>query len=150
MKSGVTTSSAAPPAETLRTVQSIPPPPNEIVPAFSTRRRGATRCSPMRVFDKDRPLGQKCCREQIRRRLTFDTGANSTGPGGGSGFRFPFPGSPLGLGDGRILPSGAGWNLFCRPWRGLGCDSEAFPLSKTGQQANLAGRALERENAPLL
>jgi len=28
-----------------RTVQSIPPPPNSIVPAFNIRRRGALRCS---------------------------------------------------------------------------------------------------------
>jgi hypothetical protein len=33
----------------LRTVQSIAPPPNSIVPAFSKRCRGALRCSLMRL-----------------------------------------------------------------------------------------------------
>jgi len=45
MNSGVTTSSAAPVSEMLRTVQSIPAPPNDIVPAFSIRCLGAIRCS---------------------------------------------------------------------------------------------------------
>jgi hypothetical protein len=40
-KSGVATSSAAPVSESLRTVQSIVPPPNEMVPAFRMRWRGA-------------------------------------------------------------------------------------------------------------
>jgi hypothetical protein len=54
MKSGVTTSSAAPVSERFLTVQSIPPPPNSIVPAFNMRRRWATRCSSMTVtFDGD-------------------------------------------------------------------------------------------------
>jgi hypothetical protein len=34
-----------PVSEMLLTVQSIVPPPNAIDPAFSTRRRGAIRCS---------------------------------------------------------------------------------------------------------
>jgi hypothetical protein len=34
-------------SEMFRTVQSIPPPPNSIVPAFNMRRRGAIRCSSM-------------------------------------------------------------------------------------------------------
>jgi hypothetical protein len=45
MKSGVTTSSAAPVSEMLRTVQSIAAPPNDIVPAFSIRCLAAIRCS---------------------------------------------------------------------------------------------------------
>ena len=47
MNKGVTTSSAAPVSEILRTVQSIPPPPNSIVPAFKVRWRGAIRGSSM-------------------------------------------------------------------------------------------------------
>jgi hypothetical protein len=47
MNKGVTTSSAAPVSETLRTVQSIPPPPNSIVPAFKVRCRAAIRVSSM-------------------------------------------------------------------------------------------------------
>src|SRR5258706_9465 len=39
MKSGLTTSSAAPASETLRTIQSIAPPPDSIEPAFKVRRR---------------------------------------------------------------------------------------------------------------
>ena len=39
----LTTSSAAPVSEMFRTVQSIPPPLNSIVPAFSVRRRAAIR-----------------------------------------------------------------------------------------------------------
>ena len=38
---GVTTSSAAPVSEMLRTMQSIPPSPNPMVPAFNVRRRSA-------------------------------------------------------------------------------------------------------------
>jgi hypothetical protein len=45
MKSGVTTSRAAPVSEMLRMVQSITPPPKLIDPALSTRRRGAVLCS---------------------------------------------------------------------------------------------------------
>jgi hypothetical protein len=45
MKSGVTTSRAAPVSEMLRTVQSFTPPPKLIDPVLSTRRRGAIRCS---------------------------------------------------------------------------------------------------------
>jgi hypothetical protein len=45
MKSGVTTSRAAPVSEILRTVQSIAPPPKLMDPALRTRRRGAIRCS---------------------------------------------------------------------------------------------------------
>ena len=45
MKSGVTTSRAAPLSEMFLTVQSIAPPPNAIDPALSIRRRGAIRCS---------------------------------------------------------------------------------------------------------
>ena len=44
---GLITSSAAPVFEKLRTVQLIPPPPNVIVPAFSTRCLGAFRPSSM-------------------------------------------------------------------------------------------------------
>jgi hypothetical protein len=46
-QSGVITSSAAPDAEMLRTVQAIVVAPNAIVPAFNTRLRGALRCSSM-------------------------------------------------------------------------------------------------------
>jgi hypothetical protein len=45
MPTGVATSSAAPFVETLRTVQSIAPPPNSIVPLFNTRCRGVARFS---------------------------------------------------------------------------------------------------------
>ena len=47
MNRGVTTSSAAPVSDMLRMVQSIPPPPNSMVPAFSFRWRGAIRFSSM-------------------------------------------------------------------------------------------------------
>jgi hypothetical protein len=54
IKSGVATSSAAPVSERSLTVQSIPPPPNSIVPAFKMRRRWASRCSSMmETFDGD-------------------------------------------------------------------------------------------------
>jgi hypothetical protein len=45
MNNGVSTWSAAPVSNRLRTVQSMPPPPKSIVPAFKMRRRGAIRCS---------------------------------------------------------------------------------------------------------
>jgi len=45
MPTGEVTSSAAPVSEKFRTVQSIAPPPNEIFPDFSSRRRGAVLCS---------------------------------------------------------------------------------------------------------
>jgi hypothetical protein len=45
MPTGVATSSAAPLVERLRTVQSIAPPPNSIVPLFNTRCRGVARFS---------------------------------------------------------------------------------------------------------
>src|SRR6202022_1851020 len=47
IKSGVTTSSAAPVSEKFLTVQSIAPPPNSIVPALRTRFRVAMRFSLM-------------------------------------------------------------------------------------------------------
>jgi hypothetical protein len=43
--SGLAMSRAAPVAEILRTVQSIAPPPNSIVPAFNMRCLAAIRCS---------------------------------------------------------------------------------------------------------
>jgi hypothetical protein len=56
MKSGVTTSRAAPVSEILRTVQSIAPPPKLMDPALRTRRRGAIRCSsPIGESYVDRP-----------------------------------------------------------------------------------------------
>jgi hypothetical protein len=42
-KSGLTTSSAAPVSERLRTIQSTTPPPDSIEPVFKIRRRGAIR-----------------------------------------------------------------------------------------------------------
>jgi hypothetical protein len=42
---GEMTSSAAPLSEKFRTVQSMAPPPNEILPAFNSRRRAAALCS---------------------------------------------------------------------------------------------------------
>jgi hypothetical protein len=45
MPTGEVTSSAAPVSERLRTVQSKAAPPNEILPAFKNRRRGAVLCS---------------------------------------------------------------------------------------------------------
>jgi hypothetical protein len=70
MKSGVTTSSAAPVSEMLLTVQSIVPPPNAIDPALITRRRGAIRWSSIQPEIHRQPesgyIGNACLGGDIR------------------------------------------------------------------------------------